>query len=322
MRKKYKVLLLDDIGKEATDILKEKSDIFYVNKYDDKNIIDALYNKNALIKRDKGIISRTILEKCSSNLKVIGRFGAGLDCIDIKAAEELGIYVVYTPFANIEAVAEHNIVLMINLAKSIMQAYKLLRENINWNKCHYIVGRELFGKKVGFIGLGKIGTRTAEICKLGFNMNIYYYDIKKNLYAEKKLNAKLLNVEELCKITDFLIISMPLNENTKGFFTEEKFNLMKPTSYFINTSRGAIVDEKALINALRKNKIAGAGIDVFEKEPPDKENELFKLDNVITTPHYAAHTVNAFYNMSMVVKDVLRVLEGDKPKYLANNPKV
>lgn len=322
MREKFKVLLLDDIGKEGTDILKEKADIYYVNKYDEKSILDALHGKDALIKRDKGIISKTILEKNNSKLKVIGRFGTGVDCIDIKTAEKLGIYVVNTPFANIEAVAEHNIILMLNLAKSIMQAYTIFRQNGNWDKCHYIIGNELFGKNVGFIGLGKIGTRTAEICKKGFHMNIYYYDIRRNPEAEKKLDAKSLNVEELCKIADFLLISMSLNERTKKFFTEEKFDLMKPTSYFINTSRGAIVDEKALINALKKNKIAGAGIDVFEKEPPDKENELLKLDNVISTPHYAAHTVNAFYNMAMVVKDVLRVLEGDKPKYPANNPKI
>ena len=185
MRKKFKVLLLDDIGKEGTDILQKKAEISYVNKYDDQSIIEALQNKDALIKRDKGIISKKILLECISTLKVIGRFGAGLDCIDVKTAEDLGIYVVNTPFANIEAVAEHNTVLMLNLAKKIIQAYKIFREELNWEKSHYIIGKELFAKNVGFIGLGKIGTRTAEICKNGFNMNIYYYDIVKNLEQRK-----------------------------------------------------------------------------------------------------------------------------------------
>ena len=178
MKKRFKVLLLDDIGKEGTSVLQEKAEISYVNKYDEQNIIEALQDKDALIKRDKGIINKNILLSCGSKLKVIGRFGAGLDCIDVKTAEELGIYVVNTPFANIEAVAEHNIILMLNLAKKIIQAYKIFREKLDWEKSHYIIGKELFGKNIGFIGLGKIGKRTAEICKYGFNMNVFYLFVK------------------------------------------------------------------------------------------------------------------------------------------------
>jgi D-3-phosphoglycerate dehydrogenase len=244
----------------------------------------------------------------------------GLDTIDVKGAEELGIYVVNTPYANVEAVAEHNIALMLAIAKPILKVDKTLREG-NWDYGHYLVGEELFGKKVGFVGLGKIGYRTAEICKSGFNMEVYYHDLIRNKRAEEKLGVKFVSIEELCQISDFVVMALPLNKETEKYFDQEKFNLMKPSAFFINNSRGPIVDEEALINALKENKIAGAGIDVFTQEPPAKDNPLFKLDNVVVTPHSAANTKNAMVGMAMVAEDIIRILEGKEPKYPANNPK-
>jgi D-3-phosphoglycerate dehydrogenase len=209
---------------------------------------------------------------------------------------------------------------MLAIAKPILKVDKALREG-NWNYGHYLVGEELFTKKVGLVGLGKIGYRTAEICKKGFNMNVYYYDIVRNKKAEKTLGLKFASIEELCRTSDFVILALPLNKETERFFDKEKFNLMKSTAFFINNSRGSIVDEKALIEALKEKKIAGAGIDVFTEEPPAKNNPLFKLDNIVVTPHSAANTNNAMIGMAMVVEDVIRVLEGVKPKYPANNPK-
>jgi len=119
----------------------------------------------------------------------------------------------------------------------------------------------------------------------------------------------------------FTILTLPLNQDTEEFFDKEKFALMKPTAYFINNSRGPIVDEEALIDTLKENKIAGAGIDVFAEEPPAKDNPLFKIDNIVVTPHSAANTKNAIVRMAMVAKDVIRVLEGKEPKYQANKPK-
>lgn len=319
MKKKYKVLLLENIDEKGIQFLKEKADISYVNKHDEETITKALLGKDAVIKRDRGFITKKMLEQCPT-VKVVGRHGVGLDTIDVKGAEELGIYVVNTPYANIEAVAEHNVALMLAIAKPILKVDKALRKG-NWDYGHYLVGEELFGKKVGFIGLGKIGYRTAEICKIGFNMDIYYQDMIRNNKAEKKLGARFVSVEELCRISDFVVMALPLNKETEKYFDREKFNLMKPSSFFINNSRGPIVDEEALIDALKGNKIAGAGIDVFAQEPPEKDNPLFKLDNVVLTPHSAANTEDAMIGMTMVVKDVIRVLEGKEPKYPANNPK-
>jgi len=319
MGKKFKVLLLEPMDSKGIDFLSEKAEIFYVDKHDEETITKALSGKDAVIKRDRGFITKKMLEQCPT-VKAVGRHGVGLDTIDVKGAEELGVYVVNTPYANVEAVAEHNIALMLAIAKPILKVDKALREG-NWDYGHYLVGEELFGKKVGFVGLGKIGYRTAEICKIGFNMDVYYYDIIQNEKAENELEAKYVSVEELCKTSDFVVMALPLVKETENFFNKEKFDLMKPSAFFINDARGPIVDEEALIDALKENKIAGAGIDVFVQEPPVKDNPLFQLDNIVITAHSAANTKNAMVSMAMVVQDVLRVLEGEEPKYPANNPK-
>jgi D-3-phosphoglycerate dehydrogenase / 2-oxoglutarate reductase len=319
MGKKFKVLLLENMDKKGIQFLEEKADISFVNKHDEETITKALIGKDAVIKRDRGFITKKMLEQCPT-VKAVGRHGVGLDTIDVKGAEELGIYVVNTPYANVEAVAEHNIALMLAIAKPILKVDKTLREG-NWDYGHYLVGEELFGKKVGFVGLGKIGYRTAEICKIGFNMDVYYHDLIRNKIAEEKLGVKFVSIEELCQISDFVVMALPLNKETEKYFDQEKFNLMKPSAFFINNSRGPIVDEEALINALKENKIAGAGIDVFTQEPPAKDNPLFKLDNVVVTPHSAANTKNAMVGMAMVAEDIIRILEGKEPKYPANNPK-
>ena len=319
MGKKFKVLLLENMDEKGIKFLEEKADISYVSKHDEETITKALLGKDAVIKRDRGFITKKILEQCPT-VKAVGRHGVGLDTIDVKGAEELGIYVVNTPYANVEAVAEHNIALMLAIAKPILKVDKTLREG-NWDYGHYLVGEELFGKKVGFVGLGKIGYRTAEICKIGFNMDVYYNDLIRNQRAEEKLGVKFVSIEELCQISDFVVMALPLNKETEKYFDQEKFNLMKPSAFFINNSRGPIVDEEALINALKENKIAGAGIDVFAQEPPAKDNPLFKLDNVVVTPHSAANTKNAMVGMAMVAEDIIRILEGKEPKYPANNPK-
>ena len=319
MIKKFKVLLLENIDQKGIDILKKKADIFYIEKYDEERITSALFGKDAVIKRDRGFITKKMLEQCPT-VKAIGRHGVGLDKIDVKGAEELGVYVVNTPYANYEAVAEHNIGLMLDIAKPITKVDQALREG-KWDYGHYLVGQELSGKKVGIIGLGKIGYRTAEICKKGFNMEVSYFSRTRKKIAEKELAIKFGTVEEICESSDFVILSLPLNKDTENFFNKKKFDLMKKTAYFINTSRGPIVDEGDLINALRENKIAGAGIDVFIDEPPIKDNPLFKLDHVVVTPHSAGNTKDAMVKMALVAEDIIRILEGKKPKYPANNPK-
>lgn len=319
MSKKFKILLLENIHQKGIDFLSEKAEIFYVDKHDEETITKTMLGKDAVIKRDRGFITKAMFKKCPT-VKIVGRHGVGLDTIDVEGAETLGIYVVNTPYANVEAVAEHNIGLMLAVAKPIVKVDKALREN-RWDYGHHLVGRELFGKKAGIIGLGRIGNRTAEICRRGFNMEVSYFSRTKKKKVEKELGIKYASVEEICRTSDFIILTLALNQDTKNFINKDKIALMKSTAFFINNARGPIVDEKALIDALKENKIMGAGIDVFAEEPPAKDNPLFSLDNVVVTPHSAANTENAMIGMAMVVKDILRVLEGKEPKYPANNPK-
>ena len=219
MGKKFKVLLLENMDEKGIKFLEEKADISYVSKYDEETITKALLGKDAVIKRDRGFITKKMLEQCPT-VKAVGRHGVGLDTIDVKGAEELGIYVVNTPYANVEAVAEHNIALMLAIAKPILKVDKTLREG-NWNYGHYLVGEELFGKKIGFVGLGKIGYRTAEISKIGFNMDVYYHDLIRNQRAEEKLGVKFVSIEELCQISDFIVMALPLNKETEKYFDQE-----------------------------------------------------------------------------------------------------
>lgn len=320
MEKKYKVLFLEKCNQVGIEILEKKAEIYYYTQknFDENSIIKELHGKDALFKRDLGYISKKVLEHCPT-VKVVAAHGTGLDSFDIKGAEELGVYVVSTPFSVFNAVAEHNIGIMIALSKSIVKFDKNLREG-NWNLRYNLKGDELSNKNVGFIGLGKIGYRTAEICRRCFDMHIYYYDIFRNENAENNLEASFVSIEKLCNICDFILMTLPLNKLTEKIFGKKQFDLMKPSAFFINSSRGPIVDEEALIEALENNKIAGAGIDVFYNEPPAKDNPLFKLDNVIVTPHIAGITKSSDIRMSLVVEDIIRVLEGEKPKYPANNP--
>lgn len=321
MENRFKVLFLEKCDQKGIEVLERKADIYYFTKksFDEQSIIDELKGKDALFKRDLGYISKKILLDCPT-VKVVAAHGTGLDSFDIKGAEELGVYVVSTPFSVFNAVAEHNIGMMIALSKYIVKFDRRLREG-DWSLRYTLRGDELFEKKVGFIGLGKIGYRTAEICRKSFDMEVYYYDILKNEDAEKNLNATLLSINELCKISDFILMTLPLNKLTEKICGKEQFDLMKPSAFFINTSRGPTVDEEALIDALKHDRIAGAGIDVFNDEPPAKDNYLFKLDNIIVTPHIAGITKSSMIRTSMVVEDIIRVLEGKEPKYPANDPK-
>lgn len=318
MNKKYKVLLLEEINQKGIEFLEKKADIFYVDNYEEETISQAMTGKDAVIKRDRGLITKEMLAK-NPTVKVVGRHGVGLDTIDVKGAEELGVYVVNTPYANVQAVAEHNIGLMLAIAKPIVKVDRLLREG-DWDYTHYLIGDELFGKTAGFVGMGKIGYRTAEICRKGFNMDIIYYKRTRSEKAEEELGAKFQSLEEVCQNADFVILGLPHTKQTENFFNKEKFALMKEPAYFINCARGPIVDEEALYQVLKDNKIAGAAIDVFAQEPPEKDNPLFGLDNIVVTSHTGANTRNAMVGMAMVVKDIVKVLEGEKPEYPANQP--
>lgn len=313
MKSKFKVLLYESMHRQGTDLLEEKCDLIYAASHDEQELIAQTADVDGIIIRANGSVTRAIIES-SSKLKVIGRHGVGLDAIDLEAARNNGIKVVFTPMANRESVAEHFVALALMLAKKMRPADMALRD-CRWQARYELIGTELFGKTLGVLGFGRIGQQTARICMHGFNMNILYFDRLVYADAEAELNAKRVDEKTLFSEADFISINMPLLPDTRHFVNADKLDLMKPSAFVINMARGPIWNESDVVSALQEKRIAGAGSDVYEIEPITPENPLLKMENFVGTPHMSAHTEEGMIRMSMVAKDVLAVLEGREPKF-------
>lgn len=313
MAPRFKVLLYESMHSEGTELLQAKCELIYARSYDEKDVLDQAADADAIIIRANGSVTKAIIES-SKKLKVIGRHGVGLDAIDLDAAKENGVKVVYTPMANKESVAEHFLGLALMLAKKMRLADTALRDS-KWQARYELIGTELYGKTLGILGLGRIGQQTAHICRHGFNMEIIYYDQMDYAAAEAELNAKRVDATTLFKNADFISINLPLLPETRHFVNAELLNLMQPSAFLINMARGPIWNEADVVKALQDNRIAGAGSDVYEVEPIRPDNPLLKLDNFVGTPHMSAHTEEGMIRMSMVAKDVLAVLEGREPEF-------
>ena len=315
MSSRFKVLLYEQMHSQGTKLLEENCDVVYVDSLAEKDLIAQVSDIDAIIIRANGTVSRAIIESAPC-LKVIGRHGVGLDAIDLEAAKERGVKVVYTPKGNCESVAEHFVALALMLAKKVRLADIALRTG-NWKARYELIGTELRGKTLGIIGFGRIGQQTARICKNGFDMMIVYYDVVHNPEVEKELEATLLDKEEVFSKSDFISINLPLLPSTRHSINADLLKLMKPTAFLINMARGPVWKEQDVVRALKENKIAGVGSDVYEVEPASPENPLFKMDKFVGTPHMSAHTEESMIRMSMVARDVMAVLEGREPEFPA-----
>jgi D-3-phosphoglycerate dehydrogenase len=314
--KKFKVLLYEDMHEAGKALLKEKGEIFFAKSLDEASLIEEVRECEGIIIRANGKVNRKIMES-APKLKVIGRHGVGVENIDIAAATKKGIWVVNTPDANDISVAEHFFGLTLILSKILKKADIALREG-RWGARYEYIGRELYGKTLGILGFGRIGRAVGRIGHKGFDMKVLYYDTLRYEEAEKELEAKKVSLEEVLSQSDFISINLPMLPETKGLLKEKEFGLMKPSAYIINLARGSIWDEKALYQALKGGKIAGAGSDVYEIEPAIKGHPLFELENFVGTPHMAAHTDEALRKMSLVAEDVIRILEGKTPVHPVN----
>ncbi len=313
MAPRIKVLLYESMHREGTELLEQKCDLIYAKSYDEKDLLVQAVDVDAIIIRANGSVSEKIIE-VASKLKVIGRHGVGLDAIDLEAARNHDVRVVYTPMANKESVAEHFVALALMLAKKIRLADIALRD-CNWQARYELIGTELRGKTLGVLGFGRIGQQTARICRFGFDMSVLYHDPIEFPEAENELDALRVDEKALFKEADFISINMPLLPQTQHFVNADLLKLMKPRAVLINMARGPVWNERDVVAALQANRIAGAGSDVYEVEPITPDNALLKLDNFVGTPHMSAHTEEAMIRMSMVAKDVLCVLEGKDPEY-------
>lgn len=311
--KPFRILLYEDIHQAGKKTLEAKADLVMARSLAEEDLIGQVKDVDALIIRANGAVTAQLIA-AAPKLKVIGRHGVGVDAIDLEAARKRGIVVCNTPAANVESVAEHVIGLMIAVSKQIVRADKALREG-KWEVRYEYIGQELLARTLGLIGMGRIGRRVAEICHLAFKMPILYHDIVAYPQVEVVLNAKKLPLEELLAQADYISVHVPLLPATKRMIGPTQFKLMKKGAIFINTARGPIVDETALLEALSTGHLAGAGLDVLTTEPATAGHPLFQFENVVLTPHMAAHTDDALRAMSLVVEDVLRVLEGHEPHY-------
>jgi D-3-phosphoglycerate dehydrogenase len=256
-------------------------------------------NYDVVIVRSRTKVTKEIIE-AGTQLKLIGRVGVGLDNVDLKAAEEKGIKVINTPEAPAEAVAELALGLTLSLARTIPQADHAMKEG-KWIKSK-LTGWELKGKTLGTVGLGNIGERVAKLAK-AFGMNILITKRTPPTPALlKELEAEFVPLSELLKRSDIVTIHIPYTTETRHMIGEKELQLMKKSAYLINTSRGPIIDENALLKALQSEKLKGAALDVYELEPP-RDWTLMRLPNVVCTPHIGAETEEAQKTGAILMAD-------------------
>lgn len=302
------VLICDSINQTGIDILKKAGmQVDYKPNILTDELLSIIKDYQVILVRSRTKITREIIQ-AASNAKIIARAGVGLDNIEVTAAEEKGIRVVNAPEAAINAVSELTVGNMISLARSIPLADSEMKRG-KWIKKN-LMGTELSGKYLGIVGVGNIGRNVGRIAK-ALRMNIIGYDpypIDRDYIKEVGLIVTDLNT--LIQSADFITCHVPLLEETKHLFNAELISNMKSTAYIINASRGGVIDETALYNALCNGSIAGAALDVFETEPP-LNNLLIKLPNVICTPHIGAQTKEAQELTSIVIAEkIIQIIRG------------
>lgn len=265
-------------------------------------------------------MNRNVLDK-ADKVFFIQQCGAGYDNIDLKAARERGINVSNAGGAGVIPVAEHTLMLMLAISKNLIRCDRTMKAG------EYIleecVGRvyELRDKLLGIVGMGKIGSQVARLAYV-FGMEIQFFDPYRKDTSDLEFPVKTVSLEELMTTSDFVSIHALLSDDTRGMLSRKELEMMKPTAYLINTSRGAIVDEEALADILEAGKIRGAGLDVYGEhgDPPPKTSRLLKLDNVVLTPHIGGVTAEDlhrnFYETSL--GNIIRVVRGEEPKYVVN----
>ncbi|HIE09332.1 MAG TPA: phosphoglycerate dehydrogenase [Armatimonadetes bacterium] len=315
-----KVLVCDNIAEEGIRLLEEKAEVEVRTGLKEDELCRAIKGFEAVVVRSATKITRRVIES-ADRLRVIARAGVGVDNIDLDSATKRGIIVVNSPMGNTIAACEHTLALMLALARNIPQAVQSLKGG-RWERKKFM-GVELFGKTLGVIGLGKIGSEVAKRAK-AFGMRVLVYDPYVPAERVKALGAEPVPFDELLSQSDFITIHVPLTDETRGMIGREALKKVKPGVRIINCSRGGVVDEEALYKALCDGRVAGAALDVFEMEPPDeKGRRLIEHPKVIATPHLGASTEEAQVNVAVdVAEQILDVFEGRPPRSAVNMPSI
>jgi len=257
-----------------------------------------------------------VFEAAGPQLKVVANYAVGFDNINLEDAKKHNVFTTNTPDVLTETVAEHAFGLILSIAQRITEGDRFTRAGKyhGW-KPMLMLGNDVSHKTLGVLGLGRIGSRVAYHGAKGFDMNVIYYDVKRNEAFEKEYGAEFVaDPEELLKRADFISVHVPLLPTTKHLINAERLKMMKPTAYLVNTSRGPVIDEAALVDALKNKVIRGAGLDVFENEPRLTPG-LANLENIILTPHAASATEETRAKMSEVAAlNIIDALEGGRPR--------
>ena len=252
------------------------------------------------------------------NLLVVSTSGAGFDTVNVKDCTEAGVLVVNQSGGNAEAVASHVLAMMLALSKQLVQTNHALRRGTMRDRAAF-TGSDVHGRTIGIVGLGNVGSRVAELCRSLFRMQVIACDPYLDPETIAARGATKVTLEELLRRADFVSINCPLDEGTRGMIGAKEFALMQPHAYFITTARGFIHDERALADALRTKQIAGAGVDVWDKEPPPADHPLLQFDNVIASPHTAGVTREARANMGRIAAEqLIMTLDGKRPPRIVN----
>lgn len=282
-------------------------------KYTKQELMQHLTDKEGMVCLLTDSIDAEVID-ASPKLKVIANVAVGYDNIDVKVATRKGILVTNTPGVLTETTADLAWALLMATARRLVEADRYLRAG-EWREwgLNLMLGGDIYGKTLGIVGLGRIGKAVARRAR-GFDMSLLYYDpVRADAPTERDLGVTYADLEALLRESDFVTLHLPLTQSTHHLIGERELSMMKPTAYLINTSRGPIVDEAALANALQKGTIAGAGLDVFEREP-HLEESLLRLDNTVLLPHIASASVATRTRMATMAADnLIAALSGEKP---------
>jgi glyoxylate reductase len=320
--KRFKVFVTRKILEEGLNMLRERYDV-EVSDYDGviprEMLLEKVKGVDALLSLLTDKIDAEVMDAAGPNLKIIANYAVGYNNIDVEEATKRGIMVTNTPGVLTETTADFAWTLLMAIARRIVEADKFVREGKfrGWEPM-LLLGTDVFGATLGIVGFGRIGQAMARRA-LGFNMRVLYYDNSKvDEQIEKELKATFVDLPTLLKESDFVTLHVPLTKQTHHLIGEKELKMMKKDAYLINTARGPVVDEKALVKALKEGWIKGAALDVFENEP-EIEPELLKLDNVVLAPHIASASYATRSKMSvMVAENIIKALNGEVPPNLVN----
>lgn len=319
---KLKVYVTREIPERGLKIIKKRFDVEVWPEYGPplkEVVIDKVRDVDALVSLLSDSIDVEVFG-AAPKLKIVAQMAVGFDNIDVKEATKRGVYVTNTPEVLTETTADFAWALLMSIARRVVEADRYVRGRrwkVGWHP-NMLLGRDVYGATIGIVGAGRIGSAVARRAK-GFNMKILYCGRKSRPELEKRLGAKHVDLDVLLKQSDFVSIHVSLTKQTYHMIDKEKLRLMKKTAYLVNNSRGAVIDEKALCQALKEGWIAGAALDVFEQEPTPVTNPLLKLDNVVLAPHISSSSHETRSKMAkMVAENLITFFEGRIPPNLVN----